>query len=192
MMTSRHTARHSGSRCIPSPTTRGRGDRCNVIWAAWCESDQFWVNWPRYLSPSVKNRGGGGIIAVSSSPMPWMDIFALPEKWQWLRAIPTPRSENVHNFLMTVRPLNWACGHGTELLLILKKLFLTWLLPDIFRYDSLEKCPTILYAVNLWLKPVSLTGARGINVHPNTANTRHPLQWWSNPGPALKTEFDRA
>ena len=36
------------------------------------------------------------------------------------------------------------------MLLILKKLFLTWLLPDIFRYDSPNKCPTILYAVNLF------------------------------------------
>ena len=60
---------------------------------------------------------------------------------------------------MTVRPLSWACGHETEMLLILKKLFLTWLLRDIFRYDSPKKCPTILYAVNLWLKPVSATGA---------------------------------
>ena len=39
--------------------------------------------------------------------------------------------KNVHNFLMTARPLSWACGHGTEMLLILKKLFLTWKLPDI-------------------------------------------------------------
>ena len=37
-----------------------------------------------------------------------------------------------------------------------KKIFSTWLFPDIIRYDSPMKCPTILYAVNLWLKPVSL------------------------------------
>ena len=67
--------------------------------------------------------------------------------------------KNVHNFLMPVRPLSWACGHGIKMLLILKKLFLTWLLPDIFRYASPKKCPTILYAVNLRLKPVSATGA---------------------------------
>ena len=41
-----------------------------------------------------------------------------------------------------------------------KKLFSTWLFPDVLRYDSSKKCPTILYAVNLWLKPVSATGAR--------------------------------
>ena len=29
--------------------------------------------------------------------------------------------KNVHNFLSTVRHLSWACGHGTEMLLILKK-----------------------------------------------------------------------
>ena len=29
--------------------------------------------------------------------------------------------KNVHNFLITVRPLSWACWHGTEMLLILKK-----------------------------------------------------------------------
>ena len=34
------------------------------------------------------------------------------------------------------------------------------LISPIFRYDSPKKCPTILYAVNLWLKPVSATGAR--------------------------------
>ena len=72
----------------------------------------------------------------------------------WERSRPQG-PKNVQNFLMTVRPLSWVCGHGTEMLLIVKKLFLTWLLPDIFRYDSRK----ILYAVNLWLKPVSATGA---------------------------------
>ena len=52
----------------------------------------------------------------------------------------------------------WACGHMNEMLLILKKIFLTWLFPDIFRYDSPKTCPTILYAVNLRLKTVSATG----------------------------------
>ena len=67
--------------------------------------------------------------------------------------------KNVHNFLMPVRPLSLACGHGIEMLLIIKNLFLTWSLPGDFRYDSPKKCPTILYAVNLWPKPVSATGA---------------------------------
>ena len=40
----------------------------------------------------------------------------------WERARPQG-SKNVHNFLMTVRPLSWACGHGTEMLLILKNYF---------------------------------------------------------------------
>ena len=90
----------------------------------------------------------------------WMYLlYPKNSTWRWLRAIPTPRSENIHNILMTLRPLSWACGHGTEMLLILKNLFLTWLLPDIFRYDSPKKCPTVLYAINLWLKPISATGA---------------------------------
>ena len=33
----------------------------------------------------------------------------------------------VHNFLMTVRNMNWACHLVAEMLLILKKLFSTWL-----------------------------------------------------------------
>ena len=97
-------------------------------------------------------------LAVLSSRRPWIDVSALPRKfqhggdWEWSR----PHDpKNVNNFLIAVRPLSWACGHGTKILLILKKLFLTWLLPDIFQYDSPKKCPTILYAVNLWLKPVA-------------------------------------
>ena len=60
---------------------------------------------------------------------------------------------------MTVRPLSRACGHETEMLLILKKIFSTLLFSDIFRYDSPEKSPTILYALNLWMKPVAATWA---------------------------------
>ena len=37
----------------------------------------------------------------------------------WERSRPQG-PKNVHNFLMTVRPLSWVCGHGTEMLLILK------------------------------------------------------------------------
>ena len=35
--------------------------------------------------------------------------------------------KNGHNFLMTVRKMSWECGHGTEMLLILKNLFVAWL-----------------------------------------------------------------
>ena len=42
------------------------------------------------------------------------------------------------------------------MLLILKKTFLTWLLSDIFRYDSQKKSPMILYTVNLGLIPTDL------------------------------------
>ena len=74
-------------------------------------------------------------------------LYLKNSTWRWLRAISTPRSEKCPYF--NVRPLSWACGHGTEMLLILKKLFSTWLFPDIFKYDSPKKCPTILNAVNL-------------------------------------------
>ena len=43
----------------------------------------------------------------------------------WERSRPQG-PKNVHNFLMNVRPLSWACGHGTEMLLILKKNYF-WL-----------------------------------------------------------------
>ena len=46
------------------------------------------------------------------------------------------------------------------MLVILKKIFLPGLFHVFFRYDSPKKCSTILYAVNLCLKPVSGTGAR--------------------------------
>ena len=32
---------------------------------------------------------------------------------------------------------------------------MTWLLPNNFRYDSPKKCPTVLYAVILWLTGAS-------------------------------------
>ena len=38
----------------------------------------------------------------------------------WERSRPQG-PKNAHDFLMTLRPLIWACGHGTEMLLILKK-----------------------------------------------------------------------
>ena len=68
----------------------------------------------------------------------------------------TQGPKNVHNFLVTVRPVSWACGHGTEMLLILKKYFRPDYSRGSLRYDSPTKCPTILYGVNLWLKPVPL------------------------------------
>ena len=98
-------------------------------------------------------------VAVSSFLKPWVDVYALPEKINMAvtESDPDPKvRKNAHNFFLTVRPLSWACGHGTEMLLILRKLFLTWLLSNIFRYDSPKKCPTILYAANplglLWME----------------------------------------
>ena len=66
---------------------------------------------------------------------PWMDVSALPRKfqhggdWEWSR----PHDpKNVHNFLIAVRPLSWACGHGTKMLLILKKTFFNLITPRYF------------------------------------------------------------
>ena len=76
------------------------------------------------------------------------------------RQRPRQVSKKVHNFLKTVRPLSCiACGHGTEMLLILKKYIFDLISSRYIEYHSPKKCLMILYAVNLWLKPVSATGA---------------------------------
>ena len=49
----------------------------------------------------------------------------------WERSWPQG-SRNVHNFLMTVRPLRWACGIETEMLLILKKPIFDLMTPRYF------------------------------------------------------------
>ena len=60
----------------------------------------------------------------------------------------------VHNFLMTVRAVNWACGHVTEMLLFLKK--------TVQRQSVAEICfshwDLVVAWFYLWLKPVSATG----------------------------------
>ena len=49
-------------------------------------------------------------------------LYPKNSTWRWLGAISNPRVRKiVLIFLMTVRPLSWACGNGTEMLLILKK-----------------------------------------------------------------------
>ena len=52
-------------------------------------------------------------------------MFLSFSTWRWLRAISTPRSENVHNFLMTVRKMSWTCDLVAEILLIPKNMFST-------------------------------------------------------------------
>ena len=108
-------------------------------------------------SSVVRGNGllGALCLAVSSPPKPCMDVFALPEKSNMAVTESNP-DPKVRKMSIT---LSWACGLGTEILLILKNLYLTWLLPDMLQYDSPKKCLTILYAVNLWLKPVSATAA---------------------------------
>ena len=62
---------------------------------------------------------------------------------------------------MSMRPLSWACGHGTEMLLILKISIFDLIMP---RYSQIWQS-TILYAVNLWLKPVSATGTAHVPLY---------------------------
>ena len=57
---------------------------------------------------------------MSSSSRPWIDVVALPEKFNMAVTesdLDPKVRKNGHNFLMSVRPLSWACGHGTEVLL---------------------------------------------------------------------------
>ena len=63
-------------------------------------------------------------VAVSSTSRPWIDVFALPEKFNM--AV-TESDPDLKVRKMTVRPFSWACGNKTEMLLILKKLFSVWL-----------------------------------------------------------------
>ena len=51
---------------------------------------------------------------------------------EWERSRPQG-PKNVHNFLMTVRHLSWACGLGTEMLLILKKTILDLIIERYFQ-----------------------------------------------------------
>ena len=56
---------------------------------------------------------------VLSEAVDWRDCFTqkIQHGGDWERSWPQGL-KNVHNFLMTMRPLSWACGHGTEMLLI--------------------------------------------------------------------------
>ena len=69
-----------------------------------------------------------------STPRPWIAAFVSPETinvfqhggdWERSRS---QGPKNVHNFLMTERKMIWECDLVAEMLVILKTLFLTWLL----------------------------------------------------------------
>ena len=106
------------------------------------------------------------LIAMLSSLRPWIDVFALPEKINMAMTESDP-DPKVRKMSITfywlyatseLRMLAWN-WNATDY----KKLFLTWFFTDISLYDSPKKCPPILYAVNLWLKHVSATGATCLN-----------------------------
>ena len=71
-----------------------------------------------------KKRPTGPSRVVLSEAVDWCDFF-IPKNQHgsdWERCRPQGR-KNVHTFLRTVRPVSWACGHETEMLLILKNTF---------------------------------------------------------------------
>ena len=118
------------------------------------------------------------VIAVSVSPRPWIEA-KIQHGGGWKRSQPQePNIVFYNNFLMTVRAVGWACEHINEMLQIQKKNYFR---PDYsrtsLRYDRHKKYPTILYGVNLWLKPVSATGAMAARYHTVVfrfqVNTKH-------------------
>ena len=113
----------------------------------------------------------GGYLSSTPSPNTWNishDVHSEAVDWcicytrkiqhggDWERSRPQG-PKNMYITFNDCATSNLSMRAWTEMLLILKKRFSTWLFPDIFRYDSPKKCSTNLYAVNLWLKPVSAT-----------------------------------
>ena len=109
----------------------------------------------------------GHLCEVSSSPRPWIDVFALPEKCNMaVTERDLDPKVRLHNFVMTVRAVSWACGHVTEMSLILRKNYFGHeYLGTSLKYDRQKKCPTILCGVNLWLRHVSSTGLISVHIH---------------------------
>ena len=62
--------------------------------------------------------------ALALEAVDWCICFTrkIQHGGDWQRSRPQD-PKNVHAFLMTARPLSWACGHGTEMSLILKNYF---------------------------------------------------------------------
>ena len=91
----------------------------------------------------------------------WCSCFTpkIQHGGDWERPRPQAR-KNFHNFLMTVRTLSWACDLVPEMLLILKKNIFDLIIRPEGLFMTVKKCPTFLYAVNMWLKPLSLTLSR--------------------------------
>ena len=113
---------------LPRPTT---SSGWNLLICVWCGSKHLQMlmfyseyQWFTRIIKQIKKRPqrcAWGVKA-SSSPRPWIDLlYPKNPRWRWQRAIPPQGPKNVYNFLMTVRPLSWAWGHRTEMLLILKK-----------------------------------------------------------------------
>ena len=92
--------------------------KCELEWLTWIMMQmRAWLFYIHTMQPNpcrvVLSEAVDGCICFTRET---------PHGGDWERSRPQG-SKNVHNFLMTVRPLSWACGHGTEMLLILKKYF---------------------------------------------------------------------
>ena len=101
-------------------------------------------------------------LAVSSSPRLWMGVFALPAKSN----MAVTKSDPDHKFRKMSITFYWLSDLWAEHAGMKLKCY--WFKKNIFdlimpRYDSPKKCPMILYAVNLWLKPVLATGAVSVS-----------------------------
>ena len=115
---------------------RGLTGQCNLagLQRHWFSprSDPDVTIWQGFLSWGTIKRSGKHGHILPCSPLRGRGLIYLlypkNSKWRWLIAISTPRFEKCNNFLMTVRPVSWACGHVAEMLLVQKKnLFSTWL-----------------------------------------------------------------
>ena len=93
-------------------------------------------------------------LAVSCSPRPWIDVFALPEKSNMtvIESDPDPKIRKMPitfndcaTFELSMRECNWNATDSKK----------NYFWPDYSTgsliYDRPKKCPTIFCAVNLWV-----------------------------------------
>ena len=130
---------------------------------------QFWKLKKHTLCQSWKLIKGSRVILSEAVDGCICFTQKLQHGGDWERSRP-PGPKNVDNFLMTVRPQSWAYGHGTEMLLIVKKTIFELIIP------------WYIHAVNLWLKPVSASRATRKAPCP-AAHTQYSQVWRYSPPP---------
>ena len=114
---------------IKNPNIFGTGGQ-RVKCCVWYRLLEFYwdigLHWFRdfidYASPGIHICAAAASRFVLLEAVDWCICFILKIQHggDWERSRPQG-PKNVYNCLMTVRPLSWAFGHETELLLILKK-----------------------------------------------------------------------